>query len=116
MGAVPLLRPDEEIDIAQRTEQAAEEVQRLLLKSLLAARPALWEGVRSKTDPSTVQPPDQPVSAGNDAPPSLTPRSGPISFASGKGAQAGQRPAVGQAPGHECSDQTARPPGQTTID
>ena len=52
MGAVPLLRPDEEIDIAQRTEQAAEEVQRLLLKSLLAARPALWEGVRSKTDAS----------------------------------------------------------------
>jgi RNA polymerase sigma factor (sigma-70 family) len=39
MGAVPLLRPDEEIDIAQRTERAAEEVQRLLLKSLLAAPP-----------------------------------------------------------------------------
>jgi RNA polymerase primary sigma factor len=74
MGAVPLLRPDEEIDIAQRTEQAAEEVQRLLLKSPLAARPALWEGVRSKTDASTVQPPDQPASAGNDAPPSLTPQ------------------------------------------
>ena len=74
MGAVPLLRPDEEVDIAQRTEQAAEEVQRLLLKSPLAARPALWEGVRSKTDPSTVQPPDQPTSAGNDAPPSLTPQ------------------------------------------
>jgi hypothetical protein len=32
MGAVPLLRPEEEVDIAQRTEQAAEEVQRLLLK------------------------------------------------------------------------------------
>ena len=42
---------------------------------------------------------------------------GPISFASGKGAQAGRRPAgTGQAPGHECSDQTARPPRQTTID
>jgi RNA polymerase primary sigma factor len=74
MGAVPLLRPDEEIDIAQRTEQAAEEIQRLLLKSLLAARPALWEGVRSKMDPNTMQSPDRPASAGDDAPPSLTPQ------------------------------------------
>jgi RNA polymerase sigma factor (sigma-70 family) len=74
MGAVPLLRPDEEIDIAQRTEQAAEEVQRLLLKSPFAARPGLWEGVRSKTDPSTVQHPDRTAIAGDDAPPSLTPQ------------------------------------------
>jgi RNA polymerase sigma factor RpoD-like protein len=74
MGAVPLLRPDEEIDIAQRTEQAAEEVQCLLLKSLLAGRPALWEGVRSKTEVSTAQPADQTTTAGNDAPPSLTPQ------------------------------------------
>jgi RNA polymerase primary sigma factor len=74
MGSVPLLRPDEEIDIAQRTEQAAEEVQRLLLKSPLAARPALWEGVRSKTDASAVQPPDRTATAGDDTPPSLTPQ------------------------------------------
>jgi RNA polymerase sigma factor (sigma-70 family) len=72
MGAVPLLRPDEEIDVAQRTEQAAEEVQRLLLKSPLAARSALWEGVRSKTDPSTVPPADRTGIIGDDAPPSLT--------------------------------------------
>jgi RNA polymerase sigma factor (sigma-70 family) len=74
MGSVPLLRPDEEIDIAQRTEQAAEEVQRLLLKSPLAARPALWEGVRSKTDPSVVQHPDRTAIAGDDTPPPLTPQ------------------------------------------
>jgi RNA polymerase primary sigma factor len=74
MGAVPLLRPDEEIDIAQRTEQAAEEVQRLLLKSLLATRPALWEGVRSKTDPSPGPSPEQFAVAGNEAIPSLTPQ------------------------------------------
>ncbi|MGH8070683.1 MAG: sigma-70 family RNA polymerase sigma factor [Candidatus Entotheonellia bacterium] len=74
MGAVPLLRPEEEIDIAQRTEQAAEEVQRLLLKSLLAARPALWEGVRSKTDPNTVQHSDRTAFAGDGAPPALTPQ------------------------------------------
>jgi RNA polymerase primary sigma factor len=74
MGSVPLLRPDEEIDIAQRTEQAAEEVQRLLLKSPLASRPALWDGVRSKTDPSAVQPPDRTAIAGDSAPPLLTPQ------------------------------------------
>jgi RNA polymerase primary sigma factor len=72
MGAVPLLRPEEEVDIAQRTEQAAEEVQRLLLRSPLAARPALWEGVRSRTDPSPVQHPDQTVCAGDAAPLALT--------------------------------------------
>jgi RNA polymerase sigma factor (sigma-70 family) len=74
MGAVPLLRPEEEVDIAQRTEQAAEEVQRLLLKSPLAVHPALWEGVRSKTDPSTVQHPDPTASAGDDVPSALTPQ------------------------------------------
>src|SRR5215813_7765835 len=74
MGSVPLLRPDEEVDVAQRTEQAAEEVQCLLLKSPLAARPALWEGVRSKTDPSTMQHPDQTTIAGEDVPASLTPQ------------------------------------------
>ena len=74
MGAVPLLRPEEEVDIAQRTEQAAEEVQRLLLQSPLAVHPALWEGVRSKTDPSTVQQSDQTVLAGDGAPSALTPQ------------------------------------------
>jgi RNA polymerase sigma factor (sigma-70 family) len=73
MGAVPLLRPEEEVDIAQRTEQAAEEVQRLLLQSPLAVHPALWEGVRSKTDPGPVQQSDQTVLVG-DAPPALTPQ------------------------------------------
>jgi RNA polymerase sigma factor (sigma-70 family) len=74
MGAVPLLRPEEEVDIAQRTEQAAEEVQRLLLQSPLAVHPALWEGVRRKTDPSTLQHPDQTVLAGDGAPTALTPQ------------------------------------------
>jgi RNA polymerase primary sigma factor len=74
MGSVPLLRPEEEIDIAQRTEQAAEEVQHLLLKSPLAARPALWEGVRSKTDPSSGQHLDRTAVAGDDEPPALTPQ------------------------------------------
>jgi RNA polymerase sigma factor (sigma-70 family) len=74
MGAVPLLRPEEEVDIAQRTEQAAEEVQRLLLQSPLAVHPALWEGVRRKTDPSTVQHPNQTVLVGDGAPAPLTPQ------------------------------------------
>ena len=74
MGAVPLLRPEEEVDIAQRTEQAAEEVQRLLLQSPLAVHPALWEGVRRKTDPSTVQHPDQTVLVGDGAPDPRTPQ------------------------------------------
>jgi RNA polymerase primary sigma factor len=74
MGAVPLLRPEEEVAIAQRTEQAAEEVQRLLLSSPLAARPALWEGVRSKIDPSTTQHLEQAAPAGDDASPALTPQ------------------------------------------
>jgi RNA polymerase sigma factor (sigma-70 family) len=68
MGSVPLLRPEEEIDVAQRTEAAAEEVQRLLLKSPLAARPALWEGVRSKPDLNT-PPPPEPTSAPRDVAP-----------------------------------------------
>jgi RNA polymerase primary sigma factor len=72
MGSVPLLRPEEEIAIAQRTEQAAEEVQRLLLNNPLAARPALWEGVRSRTDPSIVQHPDRTALAEDGAPPALT--------------------------------------------
>jgi RNA polymerase primary sigma factor len=50
MGAVPLLSPEEEIAIAQRTEQAAEEVYRLLLKSPLATKPALWAGLRARPD------------------------------------------------------------------
>jgi RNA polymerase sigma factor (sigma-70 family) len=74
MGSVPLLRPEEEIDIAQRTEAAAEEVQRLLLKSPLAARPALWEGVRSKTDPNTTPHPDRTGLAGDGAPAALSPQ------------------------------------------
>jgi RNA polymerase sigma factor (sigma-70 family) len=74
MGAVPLLRPEEEIDVAQRTEQAAEEVQRLLLKSPLATRPALWEGVRSKTDPSITQHPSLTALSGDGAPAALTPQ------------------------------------------
>jgi RNA polymerase sigma factor (sigma-70 family) len=74
MGSVPLLRPEEEVDVAQRTEQAAEEVQRLLLKSPLATRPALWEGVRSKTDPSIAQHPDLIALAGDGAPTALTPQ------------------------------------------
>jgi RNA polymerase sigma factor (sigma-70 family) len=68
MGAVPLLRPEEEIDVAQRTERAAEEVQRLLLKSPLATRPALWEGVRSKTDPSIAPHPGLTPLVGDGAP------------------------------------------------
>jgi RNA polymerase primary sigma factor len=59
MGAVPLLRPEEEVDIAQRTEQASEEVQRSLLKNPLAGRPALWEGVRARTDPINMALPEQ---------------------------------------------------------
>jgi RNA polymerase sigma factor (sigma-70 family) len=73
MGAVPLLRPEEEVDIAQRTERAAEVVQRLLLQSPLAVHPALWEGVRSRTDPSTVEHPGQQVLAGDNTPSTLTP-------------------------------------------
>jgi len=74
MGAVPLLRPEEEVDIAQRTEQAAEEVQRLLLQSPIAVYPALWEGVRSKTEFNTSQHLDQTGLAGDDAPCPLTPQ------------------------------------------
>ncbi len=74
MGSVPLLRPEEEIDIAQRTEAAAEEVQRLLLKSPLAARPALWEGVRSKTDPNAIQHADHAALAGDVAATVLSPQ------------------------------------------
>jgi RNA polymerase primary sigma factor len=59
MGAVPLLRPEEEVDIAQRTEQASEELQRLLLKNPLAGRPSLWEGVRARTDPVHMALPEQ---------------------------------------------------------
>lgn len=71
MGAVPLLRPEEEISIAQRTEQAAEEVQYTLLSSPLAAKPALWEGIRSKIDP---MPPDPLSSPPEASPPTLTPQ------------------------------------------
>jgi RNA polymerase primary sigma factor len=74
MGAVPLLRPEEEIDIAQRTEQAAEEVQRLLLSSPLAARPALWEGVRSKADANPVQLPERGLFSGDGGHQTLTPQ------------------------------------------
>jgi RNA polymerase primary sigma factor len=74
MGSVPLLRPEEEIAIAQRTEQAVEEVQRLLLGSPLAARPALWEGVRSKADPNAMQHPERTPFAGDGAFPTLTPQ------------------------------------------
>jgi RNA polymerase sigma factor (sigma-70 family) len=74
MGSVPLLRPEEEIDVAQRTEAAAEEVQRLLLKSPLAARPALWEGVRSKSDPTTPPHPEPTAPPGDAAPVVLSPQ------------------------------------------
>jgi RNA polymerase sigma factor (sigma-70 family) len=74
MGAVPLLRPEEEISIAQRMEQAAEEVQYLLLSSPLAIRPALWEGIRAKTDLNVLQHPERPSLPGESAPPTLTPQ------------------------------------------
>jgi RNA polymerase primary sigma factor len=74
MGAVPLLRPEEEVDIAQRTEQASEEVQRLLLKNPLAGRPALWEGVRARTDPVNVAVPEQSPAQGEGIPPTLSPQ------------------------------------------
>jgi RNA polymerase primary sigma factor len=72
MGAVPLLRPEEEVDIAQRTEQASEEVQRLLLKHPLAGRPALWEGVRARTDPVNMALPEQSPQA--ESIPTLSPQ------------------------------------------
>lgn len=50
MGAVPLLRPAEEVAIARQTEQAAEEVKRVLLKSPLSARTALWSALRTRVD------------------------------------------------------------------
>src|SRR5918992_2857883 len=74
MGAVPLLRPEEEVSIAQRTEQAAEEVQFLLLSSPLAAKPALWEGIRSKVDPSMPPASEHLSSPEEGSPPTLTPQ------------------------------------------
>jgi len=74
MGAVPLLRPEEEVDIAQRTEQAAEAIQRLLLQSPLARHPALWEGVRSRTDPNSVDHADRQLLSDGGAPSALTPQ------------------------------------------
>jgi RNA polymerase primary sigma factor len=74
MGAVPLLRPEEEVAIAQRTEQASEEVQRLLLKNPLAGRPALWEGMRARTDPSNVTMPDGSPPQGEGVPLTLSPQ------------------------------------------
>jgi RNA polymerase sigma factor (sigma-70 family) len=74
MGAVPLLRPEEEVAIAQRTEQAAEEVQRLLLKNPIASRPALWEGVRARTDPGHVTTPEGSPAPGEGVPPILSPQ------------------------------------------
>jgi RNA polymerase primary sigma factor len=65
MGAVALLRPEEEVGVAQRTEQAAEELQRLLLKSSVAARAALWEGIRTRMEPTAA--PTSPAGDG-DAP------------------------------------------------
>jgi RNA polymerase primary sigma factor len=74
MGAVPLLRPEEEIDVAQRTEQAAEAVQHLLLTSPIAICPALWEGVRVKIDPAAAQQPDHTALSGNGDLTPLTPQ------------------------------------------
>jgi RNA polymerase sigma factor RpoD-like protein len=74
MGAVPLLRPEEEVATAQQTEQAAEEVQRLLLKSPLATRLALWEGLRLRSEPNGLQPNDGDASPGEVVPPALTPQ------------------------------------------
>jgi RNA polymerase primary sigma factor len=74
MGAVPLLRPEEEIAIAQRTEQASEEVQRLLLRHPLAGRPALWEGVRARTDPGPIAMPEGSPMQGEGVPPTLSPQ------------------------------------------
>lgn len=73
MGAVPLLRPEEEIAIAQRTEQAAEEVQRLLLKSPLAARPVLWMGLRTRLDLGGLPHPEGEAPSGDAPPLALTP-------------------------------------------
>src|SRR6266511_2662808 len=74
MGAVPLLRPEEEIATAQQTEQAAEEVQRLLLKSPLATRVTLWEGLRVRSEPSGLQPNDGDSAPGEAVPPALSPQ------------------------------------------
>jgi len=73
MGAVPLLRPEEEVAIARQTEQASEEVQRLLLQSPFAGRPALWEGVRARTDPGHVAIPEGSPAHGEGLPPTLSP-------------------------------------------
>jgi RNA polymerase sigma factor RpoD-like protein len=74
MGAVRLLRPEEEISIAQRTEQAGEEVQYLLLSSPLAAKPALWEGIRSKMDSTAPPQADETSAPAEGSPPTLTPQ------------------------------------------
>lgn len=77
MGAVPLLRPEEEVAIAKHAEQAAEELQRLLLKSPLAARAALWDGLRAKGEPGTAQGSLSSAAAsqgGQTPPPGLTPQ------------------------------------------
>jgi RNA polymerase sigma factor RpoD-like protein len=74
MGAVPLLRPEEEVSVAQRTEEAAEEVQFLLLSNPLATKPALWEGVRGKSDLGLLPPTDVTAPPVNNSPPLLTPQ------------------------------------------
>jgi RNA polymerase primary sigma factor len=73
MGAVPLLRPEEEISVAQHTEQAAEEVQRLLLKSPIAAKPVLWMGLRTRLDLGSPPPLDGEAAAEAVLPLALTP-------------------------------------------
>ncbi|MBI3327224.1 MAG: sigma-70 family RNA polymerase sigma factor [Nitrospinae bacterium] len=77
MGAVPLLRPEEEVAIAQRAEKAAEDLKRLLLKSPLAAREALWLGLRVKMDrsgPKGTHPGDSPPAGGRPGISALTPQ------------------------------------------
>jgi RNA polymerase sigma factor RpoD-like protein len=73
MGAVPLLRPEEEVSVAQRTEQAAEEVQGLLLRHPLATKAALWEGIRSRSDAGAIPPADLAAPSTETPAPTLTP-------------------------------------------
>ncbi len=117
MGAVPLLRPEQEVDIAQRTEQAAEEVQRLLLQSPIAVHPALWEGVRNKTESNTGQHLDQTVLAGDGAPFALTPQQRTEIIGQWQGHTARTKAGGGSAkhPTTSVPTQTFRPPHQPTI-
>jgi hypothetical protein len=108
MGAVPLLRPEEEIATAQQTEQAAEEVQRLLLKSPLATRLALWEGLGVRSEPSGLQPNDGDSSPGEAAPQTDEGRPGTWQAACYEFSHQASRPAHAAA-AHERRGATGRP-------